>query len=392
MKSMQSKIHRVLLYSGTAALMAMVIPHVAKAASGNGACGMLGMFDPRLRAACEMAATAKASTPNPQTSRNNDQRQSGPQTPLPRRNEQARSTSPRQAVPAPAAIPPNGPYRLDAVKGLATWRDAFAKAAHDPAGFAKFRESLIATANSPQAKAQILAYGPKRNDFEKFLTDYDLYKLYNRNAETLLSRQNQCMAPREYSAEETCDCLAGFPGQTTIGPGAGELITREAHTTAIKACGAAVTNATNPTEKARYLAQRSRAQVYTTDPAQAVSWADEAIASGYKRAAIVKAEANLWDIEFLAGGFPPITQTQFDLEMKDGIRHLQEAKRAGIPETYIVAKKYHQMLAHASLNTKIMAPLVRAMMTDPPKSDEVHNCHTDQGAQCNGAKTGADAD
>lgn len=278
-----------------------------------------------------------------------------------------RGSPPQRSRSVPVQTPDNGPYRSDRFSGLTTWRSLFEKAAHSPAEFAKIEAKIAADGNGAQGMIVGLAR-PERNSLQKTLTDYELYKLYHRSPEALLAKQDECLQPRDYSPEEACDCLAGFPGDTLIGPGAGELVISSNHTAAVKACGVAAANAATPALRSRYLAQRARAQIPTTDPAQAVNWAAEAVAAGYRRATIIKAEGNLWDIEFRAGGFPPMTQREFESEVREGIAHLKEAKAAGVRETYIVARKYSQMMAHMKFNNAVLTPILKAMLAPPPKS------------------------
>jgi hypothetical protein len=280
----------------------------------------------------------------------------------------ARGGLPTQAPrPTAAATPDNGPYRSDKFSGLTVFRQMFDQAAHSPAEFAKNQANMANAAKSGTAIANTIAF-PKRSDLQKVATDYEYYTLYYRNPEKLYAKQNECLQPRDYSPEEACDCLAGFPGDTLIGPGAGELVISSNHTAAVKACGVAAANASTPALKARYTAQRARAQVPTTDPAQAMTWADEAIAAGYKRALITKAEGNLWDVEFRSSGFPPMTRVEFSQTMQEGVDHLKAAKKAGVLETYIVARKYQQQLDASKLSDAVMTPIIKSMLAPPPKT------------------------
>lgn len=381
---------------GAVVLMAAAAPQFAHAGSGMEACKLLGAFDPRGRAACEAALTMSgiaSQVPTrkapvtgatgqeggtqgyntSQSTRPGPQGQDAGPTAAPYSAGPARNTATARQSQRPG-MSDSGPYRPEKFSGLTIWRDLFAKAAHSPDEFAKIHSNMARDANGSQAMANSLV-APRRNDLQKVLTDYDLYKLYYKNPELLLSKQTQCLESRDYSAEETCDCLAGFPGDTLIGPGAGELVLGSNHSMAVKACGVAFANASDPALKARYRAQQARAQVHTTDPAQAMTWANEAVAAGYRRATIVKAEANLWDVEFMAGGFPAMTQAQFELEMKEGLEHLKAAKRAGVAETFLVARKFQQELAHVSFNTAVLTPVLKAMMTDapPPSGDDQRN-------------------
>ena len=379
-------------------VVALGLPQLA-AAAGRGPCGMLGMFDTRAKAACE-AALAAAGSRSTTSDRVAPSRRSTEEVAVPVPGADLRtgaidgagarpaSLSPVQPkVPAEAASRPartarpaiaspvhadDNLYRSTGFDGLSTWRDLFAKAANSPAEFAKIQAQMTRDSTGSQAAANGLVK-PGRNYLQKLLTDYELYRLYYGTPAALLVKQNQCLAPRVYTPEEACDCLAGFPGDTAIGPGAGELVISSNHAAGVKACGTAMANATDPALKARYLAQRARAQVRTTDPAQAVAWADEAIKAGYRRATIIKAEANLWDIEFLSGVFPPMTQSQFDQAMKDGTGHLRAARQAGVRETYLVATEYQQTLARLKFNSAVLTPIVKSMMAPPPKG----NCGPD---------------
>jgi len=258
-------------------------------------------------------------------------------------------------------------YDSKSFSGLSTWVDAFGKEASNPAEFAANLAKIKATANGAQAKMQTLPIGAQRNHFQKFLSDHKLYKGYYPSAAKLLARQNQCLEQRPYSAAETCDCVAGFPGDTAIGPGAGELVIRSNKTKAIAACGRAAELATEPRLKARFTAQRARAEAYGMDGPLAVKSTDEALAGGYRRAIIVKATIGLNGVEVLSSGFP-VLRSQVEGELKFGVEGLKAAKKAGVWETFIVAEQFQQALANLAFSDAVLEPILKSMLTPPPKS------------------------
>jgi hypothetical protein len=280
------------------------------------------------------------------------------------------------SVVGAAQAPPNklGTYRPKNFDGNKIWLDAFTKAVNDPPAFQTFLSGMVQTANGVNAKVYGLATGPQRNSYQKFLTDYQLYTIYLTSKTSLLDKAKQCLVERDYSAAEACDCVAGFPGDTVIGPGAGELVVSSNSALGISACGIAAAAASNPAEKARYIAQRARAQVYTTDTFQAVTWADEAIKMGYRRASIVKASAALRDFEFRNSSFPPPTQ-DFNREILDlGVEFLRAAKKSGVRESYIVAQQFQQAISIFKFNNSVLTPIFRQMMTPPPASAGRDDC------------------
>lgn len=363
----------------------------AYAAGGSDACKLVGMFDARAREVCEAAVRAsRASTPSDRA---------GPDAPSNRRSDKGAGREARApdagAASAPArrsaaasastATASNGrSYRPEQFSGLNTWSDIFDKAANNPQDFARFQSDITKAANGPDAAIAGIGTGPKRNNYQKILTDYELYRTYDRSPASLLSKQQQCRIPRDYTPAEACDCVAGFPGTTGIGPGAGELVLGSNHALAVKACGDAAAAASDPAVKARYTAQRARAQVHTFDVHQAVLWADEAIAAGYKRANIVKASAVLREIEVLTGGFPPMTEQAYNASMKQGLAFLRSSSAAGIRETYIVARQYQQVTSRLKFNSAVLTPVLRSMLTPPPATDD-QSCK-DPGSLCQGEK------
>jgi hypothetical protein len=297
------------------------------------------------------------------------------QRPAPAQNNQAGRPAPlftpvpSQTARATPAAPSNPDvYDSKSFSGLTTWLDAFQKEASNPTDFAANLAKIKAAANGPTAKANIFVGVGQRNDLQKFLTDHQLYKGYYRSASALVELQNQCLVQRNYSAAETCDCVAGFPGDTTIGPGAGELVIQSNKTKAIAACGRAAELATDPHLKARFTAQRARAQVKTMDPAQAGQWADEAIAAGYRRATIVKASAGLQDIEVRSGGFPPMSEADYKSEVQYGVDALKAAKKAGVWETFIVAEQFQETMHNIAFTEAVLGPIVKSMLAPPPSS------------------------
>lgn len=371
----------------------------AYAAGGSEGCKLVGMFDARARQICEAAVRASAAAANnrpapaapgdPHRSdsgagrdgRRTDEGNVSVQTPRAPSSAGAPTTRRSQAASIASS---SRAYRSEQFSGLNTWTDMFDKAANNPQDFSRFLGDVTKAANGADAAAYGLVTGPKRNNYQKILTDYELYRTYDRSPASLLAKQQQCRIPREYTPEEACDCVAGFPGTTGIGPGAGELVLGSNHALAVKACGEAAAAATDPARRARYTAQRARAQVYTFDVSQAVTWADEALAAGYKRANIVKATAFLRSIEVQMSGFPPMTEPAYNEEMKQGLTFLRASKAAGIRETYIVARQYQQVISRLKFNSAVLTPVLKSMLTPPPATDD-SSCQ-DPGNLCQGEK------
>lgn len=284
-----------------------------------------------------------------------------------------------------AAQPENlNSYRGEKFYGISVWGDAFTKMVNDPSEFKKFLAGIVETAGGSSAKVYGLATGPQRNFYQKFLTDYQVYADSFRSPRDLMDKTKQCSVARDYTPAEACDCVAGFPGDTLIGAGAGELVTGSNSAIGIRACGKAADEATDPALKGRYLAQRARAQVYTFNTFQAVQWADEAIKLGYRRAAIVKASGALRDFEMRNSGFPP-PSAQANKEIVDaGIGFLKESKRLGVHETYIVARQFRQSIAIYQFNTTVLTPIFREMMKPPP-AEKAGGCRAD-GVPCQGER------
>jgi hypothetical protein len=267
-----------------------------------------------------------------------------------------------------AAVPANPDvYDSKSFSGLSTWLDAFQKEANNPKEFAENTAKMRAAANGSGAKANTLINGAERNSLQKFLTDHELYIGYYRSASVLVEREKQCMVQRDYTAAEACDCVAGFPGDTTIGPGAGELVLQSNTTRAIAACGRAADLATDPRLKARFTAQRARAQGNTNDPALATKLADEAITDGYHRAVIVKASAALHSVEFASGGFP-VPKDFINGELQYGVDALKASKKAGVWETHIVAEQFQEALNNLAFSEAVLEPVVKAMLAPPASS------------------------
>ena len=268
--------------------------------------------------------------------------------------------------------------------GVDVWVDAFDKAQNKPAEFKVFIDGMIKSASGAGATVNALATGPKRNFYQKFLTDYQIFSTYFPDKSILLEKSRQCTIPKKYTAAEACDCVAGFPGSTLIGPGAGELVVGSNSKIGIAACGKAAAEAGDPKLKARYTAQRARAQVYTFNTFQAVQWADEAIRMGYSRASIVKASAALRDFEVRNSGFPAPSRQESESILKIGADFLKESKKLGVRETYIIARQYQQALAIYKFNTSLYGALYKSMTTPPP-AEQSGGCRAD-GVPCSGEK------
>lgn len=303
-------------------------------------------------------------------------------SPAPAARSRGRTTPASRAAPPPPANP--NIYRSNTFKGISTWNDAFTKMVDDPAGFQAFLTDIVKTASGVDAKVYGLATGPERNFYQKFLTDYRVYGEYFRSPTDLRTKAAQCAAERDYTPAEACDCVAGFPGDTLIGAGAGELVTGSNSALGIRACGKAAEDAADPLLKARYIGQRARAQIYTYDTYQAIQWADEAIRMGYKRAAIVKASAALRDFEVRNTCFPPPSVKDNTEIMTIGSNFLKEAKALRIRETYVVARQYQQALAIFKFNNAVLTPIFKAM-TAPLPPDKVGGCRAD-GVPCAGER------
>lgn len=381
--------------AGLLATTAVLAGPQAHAASD--ACKLMGMFDARARQVCEMAERARGaavktreqpSSTLPAESGRSGRRDAGgedhAQTTTPARRSTTAAAGAVARTPTASTAAAGRAYRPEQFSGLNTWSDMFDKAANNPQDFTRFIGDITKAANGADAAAYGLATGPKRNNYQKVLTDYELYRTYDRSPASLLAKQKQCRVPRDYSPEEACDCVAGFPGTTGIGPGAGELVLGSNSTLAIKACGEAAAAATDPARKARYTAQRARAQVHTFDTSKAVDWANEAISAGYKRANIVKASAILRDLEVLLSGFPPMTEQAYNEEMKLGIGFLQASKAAGIRETYIVARQYQQVISRLKFNSAVLTPVLKSMLAPPPQAEDT-SCQ-DPGNLCQGER------
>lgn len=281
------------------------------------------------------------------------------------RTESNRNQVKRDEASRSLAAPTNpDTYVSKSFVGLDVWAQAFAQEANDAAGFSAFMAKMRALATSLEAKANAMV-NPQRNEFQLFLADHRLYKAYGGSGSALLQKQNQCLEPRTYSAAEACDCVAGFPGDAAIGPGAGEIVTQKNATRAINACGRAADLAVDARSKARFTAQKARAQIYKMDTMLADRWADEAIAGGYRRALIVKARAPLRDIEVRVGGVPPMSESQFNAWLKSGIERLKVAKGAGVWETFILAEQYQEVRSNLAFNDAVLTPLLREMMQPP---------------------------
>jgi hypothetical protein len=292
------------------------------------------------------------------------------------------TTAAAHAAPAAPANPDI--YDSRSFAGLSTWLDAFEKEASNPKEFAENVAKMRAAANGPGAKANTLVNGAERNSLQKFLTDHELYIGYYRSASVLVDRQKQCMVQRDYTAAEACDCVAGFPGDTKIGPGAGELVLSSNTTKALAACGRAAELATDPHQKARYTAQKARAQAKTMNTAQAKTWADEAVAGGYRRAEIVKASAGLQGVEVLSSGFP-VPKTAVNAELQFGVDALKASKKAGIWETHIVAQQFQEAMNNLAFSEGVLEPVVKAMLEPPAKSPCGQDAQGDDGKPISGS-------
>jgi hypothetical protein len=279
-----------------------------------------------------------------------------------------------------SVIPSRNIFTMNEFQGLLTWKQAFDKEVNDPSGFLVFKSGIRQTATGAGAAGYGLFTG-QRNFYQKFLTDYKLYKGYYPSAVALRDRQNQCLMPRNYSPAEACDCVAGFPGDTVIGPGTGELVTESNSAIGIRACGLAAESTTNSFLKARFTAQRARAQVYTMDVHQAALWADEAVAQGYRRASIVRASAELRTLEILGSGFPGMRPDQIEQNQRDEAHALTVAKANKVWESFIVAEQYQEAMQRFSFNTSIFTSLFKFMTAPPPPQE--HSCARD-GVPCSG--------
>jgi hypothetical protein len=275
----------------------------------------------------------------------------------------------------------NRMYRSEEFIGLNIWTDFFDKAANDPTEFQNALGRINQTANGAEAAMNSLVTGPERNQFQKFLTDYLLYTNYYRSRSVLLEKSKQCGEVRNYSAAEACDCIAGFPGDTLIGTGAGELVVAPNHKIALRACAIAAASTSNPIERGRYIAQRSRAQIYTFDHILVWQWVEQAISLGYKRATIVKASAMLSFVEFRLKGFPMMTESDYNEKMEIGAKHLSKAKDASVLETFIVAEQYQQTMARQRFNSGILKPLFVDATNSGPKDTGCRYVPTGKGAE-----------
>jgi hypothetical protein len=342
-------------------------------ASAIGVCDFLSGDAQSICRVAERAAKERKKKPAPQPG----------QTTAPSSLAQPSQKPGAQRTAAPAQDNPDF-YEAKQFYGIDVWANAFDKASNSPGEFKTFITGMIQSATGAGATANALATGPQRNFYQKFLTDYQIYNDYFSNRSTLLDKSRECTAPRKYTPAEACDCVAGFPGNTLIGPGAGELVTGSNSKIGINACGKAAAAATDPNLKARYTAQRARAQVYTYNTFQAIQWANEAIQMGYPRASIVKASAALRDFEVRNSGFPAPSRQESETILKIGSDFLKEAKKLGVRETYIIARQYQQTLAIYKFNTSLYMGLYKSMTTPPP-AEKSGGCRAD-GVPCSGEK------
>lgn len=275
----------------------------------------------------------------------------------------------RACAPAPAASTPvaartlpaqtaalattPGRYLSAQFDGVTNWVGLLDKGCNDPADFNRIKAQMQSTANGAGAAVNRLGR-PGRNDYEKMGSDLQVQEAYYPNACQRVEQARQCLQAREYSAEEACDCLAGFPGDARIGVGAGELVVSANWRRGVETCSAAAQRATGA-DKARYTAQLARAQTFSNDLFQARKNFDAAASAGYSRANSGAAFLAIRDVEFGTSGFPgyPVSQVQDIFGI--AADYLRKARLAGHRDTPAIAKAADQVAASIKFNMSVIA-------------------------------------
>jgi hypothetical protein len=257
-----------------------------------------------------------------------------------------------------------GVYKVEDFAALKPWAETFEKAIKDPKGYDRFLAGLSESSDGFGSMLAGLLQGPARNHYQIFLTDLETYLRYTPRVKTLLERTQQCLAPRDYSSAEACDCMAGFPGDATIGPGAGELVVRSSANLVLRACGEAAQSA-DPRDRARFLAQCARAQLLLPNQAPAGEWARESMAAGYKRAQEIYVYAQLKEVEFMFERIPGPSKAELDDVLKRGRDSIAQAKALGIKGTDIMTRQFKQTVDRLNANQSIFGEIQKAIDTPP---------------------------
>lgn len=207
----------------------------------------------------------------------------------------------------------------------------------EPSAYEQLKRRIRSTARSGDARATSLVH-PQRNVFHVSATDIGAYELYYPSACERSRRFAQCSASSGLSAEQACDCIAGYMGATSYGPGAGETIVSNAASRSVgeRACTAAAQR-TSGREAARYTAQLGRLQMYAPSGTRTgFLTLQRAVDAGYGRANLDIARAYLRDIEF--GG-----ATDHVRLYRDAMSRLALARNAGARETDLVVESFQQL-------------------------------------------------
>jgi len=208
-----------------------------------------------------------------------------------------------------------------------------------PGDYERLKQRIRSTATSATARANSLV-APQRNTFHVTTTDITIYETYYPNACTRAARMRQCAEAQNLTAEEACDCVAGYVGATAFGAGAGEVIAAStpARRVGEQACSVAVSRATGLTQ-ARYRAQLGRMQLYAGGGTRTGALTlQRSVQDGFDRAHIDIARGYLRDIEF--GGAGPADQRRLYAFALDS---LAVARRAGARETDAVVCSFAQL-------------------------------------------------
>jgi hypothetical protein len=238
-----------------------------------------------------------------------DRRHKVAKTRLPQTAVQPVRTPAPQAVRSPASLPPpKGPaspaplrpivqtYILSKTgeNDLESFRQLLATACSDPNRYQQLKTRIDQTSRNLDAAATALVYAT-RNKFMVTKTDLQIYEAYYADRCEMGRRMAECAQGVAMSAEQACDCGAGYVGAARYGAGAGEVIADAYARTAAPACRAAADRATGP-ERARYLAQLGRTQI-KQDFSGAQATLQRAIDAGFRRAEIDQARNVLHMVE-----------------------------------------------------------------------------------------------
>ena len=233
------------------------------------------------------------------------------------------------------------------------------KSCNDPNAYASIKAELSRVATGPDAVANWLLY-PKRNAYQKTITDVAAIEAYYPNACQRAERMNQCKSGTELTAEQACDCAAGYPGDVQTGVGAGEIVALTNRSISLRACRIAIDRAQGLT-RARYVAQLGRAQLFDAGgTANGANTLKEAIAAGYRRAEVDIARARLRDVE--DGGAPTD-------ELKPALLHLAAARMAGARDTQAVLQSITEVALIKKWNV-IASDFLTELMKAPPPGEK----------------------